>query len=73
MESEYVYRDCFCIKRKSKTTHASQICQGQVNICNEMCTFELKVSDSIVKVVNKTVSERLQTKLLDGQIQVKMC
>jgi hypothetical protein len=39
----------------------------------EVQTCELKVSDSIVKGVNKTVTERLQTKWLNGQIQVRMC
>jgi hypothetical protein len=36
-----------------------------------MRTCECKVSDSIVKGVNKTVNERLQTKWLDGQIRVR--
>jgi hypothetical protein len=50
----------------SKKTHASQIFQGKVNIWNEMWTCECKVSDSIVKGVNKTVEERLQTTWLDA-------
>jgi hypothetical protein len=53
MESEDVY--CNCFWKKSKTTHAWQIFQGKVNIWNEMWTCEWKVSDIIVKDVNKTV------------------
>jgi hypothetical protein len=38
-----------------------------------MQTCECKVSDSILKGVNKTVNGRLQTKWLDGHILVRMC
>jgi hypothetical protein len=43
--------------KKSKTTHAWQIFQGKVNIWNETWTCECKLSDSVVKDVNKTVNE----------------
>jgi hypothetical protein len=36
------------------------------------CELVNEVSDSIGKSVNKTMNERLQTKWLDGQIQVGM-
>jgi hypothetical protein len=58
---------------KRATTHAWKIFQGKVNIWNEVWTSEWKVSESIAKGVNKTVNERLQTKWLNGQIQVRMC
>jgi hypothetical protein len=38
-----------------------------------MWTCGWEVSDSTVKGVNKTVNEMLETKWLDGQIQVRMC
>jgi hypothetical protein len=60
-------------EKKSKTTHAWKIFQWKVNMWNEMWSCEWKVSDSIVQGVNKTVNERLQTKWLSGQIQVRMC
>jgi hypothetical protein len=45
----------------------------ELNIWNEVWTCECKVSDSVVEGLNKTVKKRLQTRWLDGQIQVKMC
>jgi hypothetical protein len=71
MESEDVY--CKCFLKKSKTNHTWQIFQTKANIWNKMWTCEWKVSESIVKGVNKIVNERLQTKWLNGQIQVRMC
>jgi hypothetical protein len=61
MESEDVY--CYCFWKKSNNC-AWKIFQGKVNIGNEMWTCEWKVSNSIGKGVNKTVSERLQRKWL---------
>jgi hypothetical protein len=58
---------------KRVTTHAWKIFQGKVNIWNEKWTCEWKVSNSIGKGVNKTMNERLQTKWLNGQMQVRMC
>jgi hypothetical protein len=37
------------------------------------CELVNEVSNSIGKGVNKTVNERLQTKWLNGQVQVRMC
>jgi hypothetical protein len=43
------------------------------NISSKSKQLEQNVSESTVKGVNKTVNERLQTKWLKGQIQVRMC
>jgi hypothetical protein len=51
------------------TTHTWNTSQGQLNIWNEMWICEWKVSNSVGKGVNKTVHERLQTKLSNGQIE----
>jgi hypothetical protein len=60
-------------EKKSKTNHTWQIFQAEVNIGNKMWTCERRVSEGTVKGVNKTVNERLQTKWLNGQIEVRMC